>query len=1572
MKNSVTLRRCTGAVALAAAIASAARAQTVATPDYIATPVAPPGAFSFSTVMPAMGPQLPSGKTAQPSSANGKAPFYPTQIEQAYGINSLIAAGDNGAGQTIAIIDAYDYPNALSTLNTFSLGRSGAWTLPQMTAPGGAGPTFTQFNQSGGTALPGTDPATSDNWEGEEALDIEYVHSVAPQANIILYEANSNSNGNLDAAVAAARANPAVKVVTMSWSGGESSGEKSSDSTYFTTPGTRGTNGVTFTASTGDGGAPGGYPAFSPNVVAVGGTSLKLNTNNSYASESAWSGGGGGTSTVEAKPSYQTSYGTAHPTSLLASATSRATPDVSLDASPSTGVYTYDSYNANGGSGWFEVGGTSLSSPMFAGLVAIADQMRASTGRGSLSGTQTLAALYTASSSDFNDITTGNNGFPALTGYDLATGLGTPKANLLVPALANYGVVFSTSYSLTLSPATTKIHIASASTFATATITGSIVNTGSSGANSDELTYGGLGLQASGGTLSGGTLPLGAGTLAAGNAASGTTIFSSNTTGSFTITPTATSVLNLSATGTPTLSGSNTTTVAVYRLAAAGAIGGVTFSGNYHLNDSVSPQVVSVSNTAASDGYSEGLDASFGGNSSALTVSGSTAPIAAGATNRISLKVGVSTASVGAKSGTVSVTLISDGTGTSGLGKTGLSTQTISVTAGSVYRLAAPAAIAPISFGNVHVGATAAQALTIVNTAANDGWSEALDASFGNVPAGFTSSGSIGLLSSGGSSTAMSLAMDTSTPGTLGGSVTVNYVSDGTLSSGLGQTVIAGQSVAVTGNVYSGQGVWNTNGGGSWSDFSKWTADGGVPGIDGPLSAGDTALFGAALGAGSAAVTLDGASPHVSSLTFNSSGSYTIARGTGGTLNLDAGAGTAAIAVMSGNHTIAAPVTLASSINIAQSAGSSLTVSGAIGESGGSRGLTQSGPGLLVLAGPNSYSGDTNVNAGVLSAVASGALSPNSNWFVNGGTLDATAGPQTVKSLTIGPGGVLNLSAGYLLTCTNSATFGNGTLNILNFTPGSTEALIAYGAHANSGSDAFLSFTVDGSSSTGYQLVYQANELDITPALTGNNSVLVPSTSSLSFGRVLSTSIAALPVTVGLSSGTMNSTGATAAILSGGSQGAVITSGTASGAGTITDAPQNWTVNVALTGGLGPHSDTLLIQNTGDSGSGASGNFGLPFTGNLQSPISVAVSGTVVSARTVVAPATAALPGTFQGSYHAGDPISVPVAFTYNYPGGGSGNLSETESASVAAYSGGADANGISLAGGPDEITTSAGFTRILSGTAAVGSGSGSFTLNVTPELSSTATVTASYTISVTSGNMNWAGPSGGSWSIGVWSDTAAGGAPVAPGLNPAWTHSDVANFSSGTGSAATVNLDLSPSLRAIAFTGTTGYTLAGAGGTLSLNNGGGGAAIAVNASAQSVIDAPVLLADNLTVTGSGALLYAASSSIADNGAGLSLTLNASGGTLVLSGSDSFTGGTNVQAGRLIVTSPDGIADGTSVTVGDPTFFPPEARAAIPSARTNIIPAMAVAPVPEPATLAILAATASLILLGRNRRSAKR
>ena len=138
--------------------------------------------------------------------------------------------------------------------------------------------------------------------------------------------------------------------------------------------------------------------------------------------------GGGGISQLESQPSYQ--VGKVNGTS----STMRTVPDVSMDADPDTGVYVLDSYDG----GWYQVGGTSLATPMWAGLVAIADQGRALDSESTLTGlTQTLSSLYSLPSSDFHDITTGSNGtYAATTGYDLATGIGSPVANLLVPALA--------------------------------------------------------------------------------------------------------------------------------------------------------------------------------------------------------------------------------------------------------------------------------------------------------------------------------------------------------------------------------------------------------------------------------------------------------------------------------------------------------------------------------------------------------------------------------------------------------------------------------------------------------------------------------------------------------------------------------------------------------------------------------------------------------------------------------------------------------------------------------------------------------------------------------------------------------------------------------------------------------------------------------------------------------------------------------------------------------------------------------------------------------------------------------
>jgi hypothetical protein len=362
--------------------------------------------------------ELASGSGAQPLATGSATLITPAQMVQAYGVNGISFGGvtGDGTGQTIAIVDAYDDPNALSDLQTFD-------STYGLANP----PSFKKLNENGGTSLPPTDTTDpkGDTWELEESLDIEWAHVIAPKANIILYEASSTSYSDLlTHAVTTAAANAAVSVVSMSFGGGLAT---SLDST-FTTPSSH-VGGVTFVASTGDSGSPGGYPAYSPNVVAVGGTTLILDpTTHAWQSETGWSGSGGGLGTGsgdEPRPAYQNS---------VSNNVNRSIPDVAMDADPNSGVPVYDTFDG----GWFQVGGTSLSSPMFAGLIAIANQGRAHYGLPTLDGpTQTLPYIYQLPQSDFHDILSGSNGgFTAGTNYDPVTGRGSPIANLFVTSLA--------------------------------------------------------------------------------------------------------------------------------------------------------------------------------------------------------------------------------------------------------------------------------------------------------------------------------------------------------------------------------------------------------------------------------------------------------------------------------------------------------------------------------------------------------------------------------------------------------------------------------------------------------------------------------------------------------------------------------------------------------------------------------------------------------------------------------------------------------------------------------------------------------------------------------------------------------------------------------------------------------------------------------------------------------------------------------------------------------------------------------------------------------------------------------
>jgi Right handed beta helix region len=356
----------------------------------------------------------------------------PGQLRHAYGIDMVTfgAVTGNGTGQTIAIIDTYDNPHFVnSTDSGFNSSDLHKFDMQfGISDP----PSFTKIDQKGGTNY----PAGNTTWGTEIAVDVEWVHAMAPAANILLIEANTNSINDLTAGAGYASNWTAADVVSMSFSGPEFSGELNYDSAFVTPDDDFG---ITFLASTGYSSVGAGYPAYSPNVVAVGGTTLALNAGN-YSSESGWSGSGGGVSTYEPKPAFQSATGI--------SLSQRTIPDVAFDADPSSGVAVLDTFGQGAAAPWIQVGGTGLASTCWSGLIAIADQGRAIAGLSSLDGpSQTLPLLYslannaTSYAADFHDVTTGNNGYAAKVNYDLVTGIGTPKVVSLLTELVKTSTV---------------------------------------------------------------------------------------------------------------------------------------------------------------------------------------------------------------------------------------------------------------------------------------------------------------------------------------------------------------------------------------------------------------------------------------------------------------------------------------------------------------------------------------------------------------------------------------------------------------------------------------------------------------------------------------------------------------------------------------------------------------------------------------------------------------------------------------------------------------------------------------------------------------------------------------------------------------------------------------------------------------------------------------------------------------------------------------------------------------------------------------------------------------------------
>lgn len=325
----------------------------------------------------------------------------PASLACVYGLVTAVAGCNpntvtkvpSGGARMIAIVDAYDAPNAAGDLATFST----QFGLP---------PASFQVVYASGTR-----PAYNTGWEFEESLDVQWAHAMAPGAKIVLVEAASNSFADLMTAedVASAMVNAAGGgEVSNGWGGGEFVGETTYDS-HFVKPG------VVFLASAGD--YPGtSWPGTSINVVSAGGTTVRRSpASGNFVAEAPWDSAGGGVSMLETRPSYQSRI----------SATvgnSRGVPDLSFDSNPVTGVWVYDTNLY----GWNIVGGTSVASPALAGIINLAGSFYTSSNA-------ELTAIYAklGVATSFTDIASGYcgpyAGYTAGAGWDPCTGVGVNK-----------------------------------------------------------------------------------------------------------------------------------------------------------------------------------------------------------------------------------------------------------------------------------------------------------------------------------------------------------------------------------------------------------------------------------------------------------------------------------------------------------------------------------------------------------------------------------------------------------------------------------------------------------------------------------------------------------------------------------------------------------------------------------------------------------------------------------------------------------------------------------------------------------------------------------------------------------------------------------------------------------------------------------------------------------------------------------------------------------------------------------------------------------------------------------------
>lgn len=317
-----------------------------------------------------------------------------------------------GGSKTIGLVEAYDDSSAMSDVNTYST----QFGLPLLTSS-----TFTTFFAGGVGGCAGADPGPDPTGgaEIETSLDLDMAHAAAPKAKIVVVFAQSLNLTDLLAAEDCASKQVAKAgggEISNSWGGSEFSGETSYDSHFAT-------SGIVYFASTGDTSGT-EWPSVSPNVVAAGGTTIgRVNSGSNLGNflfEAAWEDGGGGVSQFESRPTYQ---------SPLPASPHRQVPDVSADSNPNTGVWVFDN-NPILGSGWFVVGGTSASAPLWAGIVNAAGHF-ASSSSAELTTIYTAYANATTYAADYNDISKGfcnfYDGTLAGSKYDLCTGVGSPK-----------------------------------------------------------------------------------------------------------------------------------------------------------------------------------------------------------------------------------------------------------------------------------------------------------------------------------------------------------------------------------------------------------------------------------------------------------------------------------------------------------------------------------------------------------------------------------------------------------------------------------------------------------------------------------------------------------------------------------------------------------------------------------------------------------------------------------------------------------------------------------------------------------------------------------------------------------------------------------------------------------------------------------------------------------------------------------------------------------------------------------------------------------------------------------------